>query len=319
MARLLQTTLNNAWGATPLFWYSELDGRSPRNLLDAIMENQDNMAWHGKRNIPFEVNESHHWSLRSAPDAVAVAAAFLAAYNAKRAGVKHYISQLMFDTPLGISPRFDLAKMFAKIEMIEGLHDPHFKSYRQVRTGLFSFPEDPWLAKGALASSIQNAMFVSPHIVHVVSYCEADHAATATEVIQSTKIARKVVAIALKGLPDISKDAGLSNHTEQLTADASSILQAIRNIADASVDDPLCHAPTLTKAVQLGILDAPHLKGASAAPGTIQTAIVDGKCLTVDPDTYNPVSELDRINEILRRDGFLAISRQKSNGISTWT
>ena len=44
------------------------------------------MKWHGDRNIPVEVNGSHHWSLRDAHDAIGVATAFLAAYNAKRWG-----------------------------------------------------------------------------------------------------------------------------------------------------------------------------------------------------------------------------------------
>ncbi|MFX0152567.1 MAG: methionine synthase, partial [Candidatus Hodarchaeota archaeon] len=157
MADLLRRSIHNAWGATPLFWYSELDGRSARKLTEAIKENQENMAWYGVQNVPFESNESHHWSLRSAPDAVAVAAAFLGAYNAKKAGVKHYISQLMFDTPLNISPRYDLAKMMAKTTLIENLHDKNFNTFRQVRTGLLSFPEDPHLAKGQLASSLQMA------------------------------------------------------------------------------------------------------------------------------------------------------------------
>ena len=31
-AELLKDTINNAWGATPLLWYSELDGRSKRSI-----------------------------------------------------------------------------------------------------------------------------------------------------------------------------------------------------------------------------------------------------------------------------------------------
>jgi hypothetical protein len=303
MAELLHRTINNAWGATPLFWYSELDGRSARVLPKAIKENQDNMTWYGSRDIPFESNESHNWSLRSAPDAVAVTSAFLGAYNAKKAGVTYYISQLMFDTPLNISPRYDLAKMLAKTELIESLHDKNFTTIRQVRTGLLSFPEDLHLAKGQLASSIQMAMFLNPHIVHVVSYCEAKHAATAKEVIESIKIVRKVISNSIRGLPSILQDQKLLSYKHQLIAEVELILQAISLIAETGVEDPLTDPFTLSCAVKMGILDAPHLRGSTAARGEIETSIVDGRCLTVDKRTKIPIHEVDRLNQILRNEG----------------
>ncbi len=304
MAELLQRTIHSAWGATPLFWYSELDGRSSRVLSEAIRENQENMVWHGARNIPFESNESHHWSLRSAPDSVAVSAAFLGAYNAKKAGVKHYISQLMFDTPLNISPRYDLAKMLAKTELIESLHDENFTSFRQVRSGLLSFPEDPHLAKGHLASSLQISMFLNPHIVHVVSYCEATHAATAKEVIESAKIARKVVTNSARGLPSILKDKKLQSYKQQLIADVGNILQSICHIADKNVKYPLVNPTTLSNAVKIGILDAPHLRGSPVTRGGIETTIVDGKCITIDKHTQTLIHEKVRLKRILEREGF---------------
>ena len=114
-SEMLCETINNAWCAVPLFWYSELDKRGPRKLKEAIEENQQVMKWHGERNIPVEVNESHHWSLRDAHDAIGVATAYLAAYNAKKMGVKNYIAQYMFNVPAFISPEKDLAKMLAKL------------------------------------------------------------------------------------------------------------------------------------------------------------------------------------------------------------
>jgi hypothetical protein len=305
MAELLHRTINNAWGATPLFWYSELDGRSDRSLLDAITENQANMAWHGSRGIPFESNEAHHWSLRSAPDAVAVVAAFLGAYNAKKAGVRTYISQLMFDTPLGIFPRFDLAKMIAKTELIEALHDDNFHSIRQVRTGLLSFPEDLDLSKGQLASSMQIAMLMKPQIIHVVSYCEANHAAEAKEVIESTKIVRKIINNSLRGLPDVSADSELLIYKSYLIDEVMYILKTIDNLADEDVEDPLTDPKTLTRAVKIGILDAPHLEGSNTARGDIQTAMLDGKSLSINPETRQPISEKERIKEIMERERLL--------------
>ena len=313
MASLLRDTINNAWGATPLFWYSELDGRSDRVLQEAIKENITNMAWHGEHNIPFEANEAHHWSLRSAPDAIAVAAAFLGAYNAKKAGVHNYVSQMMFNTPIGLAPRYDLAKMLAKTELIESLHSETFTTYRQVRTGLMSFPEDPHLAKGQLASSIQMAMFIKPHIVHVVSYCEADHAATSEDVIESAKIARKVISNSIRGLPSINLDRKLEAYKLKLISDSYLILQAIQKISGESVKDPFIDPLTLTTAVKLGIFDAPHLKGSDTARGEIQTAIVNGKCLAIDPNSFSILSELDRLNRILEDNGYPLLEKQLEN------
>jgi len=304
MAELLNRTIHNSWGATPLFWYSELDGRSSRRIPEAIKENQENMAWYGSHKIPFESNESHHWSLRSAPDAVAVAASFLGAYNAKKAGVQYYISQLMFDTPLNISPRFDLAKMIAKTELIEGLHDSNFISFRQVRTGLLSFPEDPHLARGQLASSLQIAMFLKPHIVHVVSFCEGNHIATSQKVIESAKIARRVISNSIRGLPSIIHDQQIQAYKQQLITDANYILQAINLIATPNVTDPLIDPLTLSAAVKFGILDAPHLRGLTVSRGDIETTLIDGKCLSIDKYTLKICSEKDRLTHILEREGY---------------
>ena len=103
-AELSRETINNAWGAVPLCWYSALDGRSKRTPEEAIRENQEAMRWYGRNGIPLEVNEAHHWSLRDAHDAVAVVMAYLAAYNAKAMGVKHYVAQYMFNSPPMITP-----------------------------------------------------------------------------------------------------------------------------------------------------------------------------------------------------------------------
>jgi len=117
---------------------------------EAIRENQQVMKWHGERNIPVEVNESHHWSLRDAHDTIGVVTAYLAAYNAKKMGVKDYVAQYMFNVPPSISPAMDLAKMLAKIELIESLQDENFTVYRQARAGIASLPADLDQAKGSL-------------------------------------------------------------------------------------------------------------------------------------------------------------------------
>ncbi|MHA1742600.1 MAG: methionine synthase, partial [Candidatus Thorarchaeota archaeon] len=213
----------------------------------------------------------------------------------KAAGVKVYVAQYMLNTPLGTSPRNDLAKMLAKIELVESLHDQDFYSLRQVRPGLFSYPPDLDMGKGQLASSIYTGMMLHPHIVHVVGYCEADHAATAEEVIESCKMARRVIHDCLQGLPDPLQDKAVWQRKEELIREARLLVRAIASLADSDVADPLTDPKTYVRAVKLGLLDAPHLRNNSIARGELKTRMIDGACVAVDPDTGEPITEEMRL------------------------
>lgn len=296
-AEMSVKTINIAWGAIPLFWYSELDNRSDRPLIEAIRENQATIKWYAERGIPVEVNDSHQWSLRDAHDAVAVAIAFLAAYNAKALGVRYYVSQYMLNTPPETSPAMDLAKMLAKVEMIESLHSVHFTSFRQIRTGLRSMVVDANVAKGHLAASIAFGMVLKPHIVHVVGYCEADHAAGAREIVESCRIARGAIRLALKGLSDIVCDPMVSKRKEQLIKEANLIIEAIRSL-DKGCEDPLVDPAVLDKAVRTGILDAPHLLGSLVAKGNVVTIPAEGCYVAINPATKDILTEQERLNNL---------------------
>jgi methylmalonyl-CoA mutase cobalamin-binding subunit len=297
-AQLLKDTINNAWGATPLLWYSELDGRSKRPLKEAITENQHIHRWHAEHDIPVEINESHHWSLRSAHDTIAVTMAYLSAYNAKAAGVRHYIAQYMLNTPLGTSPKMDLAKMLAKIEMIESLHDHNFLSLRQIRPGLFSYPPDLDSGKGQLASSIYTGMMLKPHIVHVVGFCEADHAATAEEIIESCKISRRVIHDCLLGTPNPQDDKDVMKRKNGLVRDATLLIAAIRSLGDETARNPLIEPETYVRAVELGVLDAPHLRNNPIAKGQLRTKMIDGACIAIDSDSGKSINEITRLRQL---------------------
>ncbi len=297
-AQLLKKTINNAWCATPLLWYSELDGRSSRSLEKAIAENKENHRWHAKNDIPVEINEPHHWSLRSAHDTIAVAMAYLSAYNAKKAGVRHYISQYMLNTPLGTSPKMDLAKMLAKIELIESLHDHNFVSLRQIRPGLFSYPPDFDLGKGQLASSIYTGMMLKPHIVHVVGFCEANHAATADNIIESCKIARRVIHDCLLGIPNPLEDRKVVMRKNELVKEAQLLIATLQSLSDESSKDRLIDPDTYVRAVKEGILDTPHLRNNPIAKGLLKTKMIDGACLAIDPDSGNPIDEATRLRQL---------------------
>lgn len=305
-AEVLKETINNAWCAVPLFWYSELDKRGPRKVKDAIIENQKVMAWHGERNIPVEVNDPHHWSLRDAHDAIGVAVAYLVAYNAKKMGVKDYIAQFMFNVPAFISPEMDLAKMLAKIELIESLVDDSFSVYRQARAGLASFPTNLYQAKGQLAASAYLAMAIKPHIYHVVGFCEAHHAAEAEDVIESTMIVRGIIKNEFLGSIDLAKDKNVINRKNELINEANLIIDAIKALGKSS-SDPLIDPEVIAKAVEIGILDAPQLRGTSAK-GELKVRMVSGALYAYDEEVGRIIKEAERLNRIFSDNNIISLS-----------
>jgi hypothetical protein len=287
-----------------LFWYTRLDGRSPHPLREAIPETQALMRWHAEHGIPVEMNESHHWSLRDAPDVVAVVAAYLAAYNARAAGVQNYVQQLMFNNSPNTSPAMDLGKMLAKLSLVEELQGEGFRVWRETRGGLTLYAPDPGVARGDLAVTVFLPMQLKPHIVHIVGHTEAHPATTAAELIEACRIADDAISQCLLGLPDMTGDAAVQRRKAELLADAAVLLDAIAGRAPTG-RDPYTDPDTLARAVELGLLDAPHLRGNAAGCGKIVTRMVEGACLATDPDTGKPTPEAERVRRTLARPGEL--------------
>lgn len=296
-AGVLTSTINNAWCAVPLFWFNQMDGRGPWDLEGSIREHQLVMAWYGSKHIPVEVNEPHHWGMRDAPDVVYVVSAFLSAYNARRFGVKDYITQMMFNSPPGTSDAMDLAKMLAVLEIIRPLESEKFRIWRQTRIGLLSHPLDPDAARGHLAASTYLQMTLKPHIYHIVGHTEASHAATADDVIEASKIVRRVITNAL-GAPAMTCDPRVQMRKEELLAEAQVTLGAIRFLGSKNAEDPWTDAATLARAVISGILDAPQLRNNKFGRGLIETRIIDGACLAVN-DQGRPITEIVRLSKFL--------------------
>jgi methylmalonyl-CoA mutase cobalamin-binding subunit len=320
LAEMYVQTIHIAWCAIPLFWFNQMDGRGPWDLEGSIREHQRVMAWYGERAIPVELNEPHHWGMRDAPDVVFVVSAYLSAYNARAFGVHDYIAQMMFNSPPGLSDKMDLAKMLAALELIAPLQNPPspdagegqaksspspvrgggqgegFRIWRQTRTGLLSYPVDPDAARAHLATSVYLQMALRPHVVHVVGHTEAHHAATADDVIESCKLARRSIENALRGQPDMKADPAVQERKEELVQEAQVTLEAIRSLAGPDVADPFTSPATLSQAVTTGVLDAPHLRNNPFGRGQIVTRI-DGRgaCVAVDPATGQKLSEQERI------------------------
>jgi hypothetical protein len=235
--------------------------------------------------------------MRDAADVVFVASAYLSAYNARAFGVKEYIAQLMFNSPPGHSDAMDLAKMLAVIELDAELENDGFRVWRQTRTGLLSYPLDLPAARAHLATSIYLQMALRPHIIHVVGHTEADHAATAFDVIEACGMARRAIENALRGMPDLTADPAVQARKEQLKSETRLTLRAIAGLAGPGVADPLTDSNTLARAVALGILDAPHLRGSAFARGQVSTRILNGACWAVD-SAGQPLSEAARLGEL---------------------
>jgi hypothetical protein len=296
LAEMYIETLHIAWPAIPLFWFNQMDGRGPWDLEGSIHEHQNLMAWYGERGLPVEVNEPHHWGMRDAPDVIYVVSAYLSAYNARAFGVKDFIAQMMFNSPPGLSDAMDIAKMLAILKLTQPLVGPDFRIWRQTRTGLLSYPLDVDAARAHLAASVYLQMALSPHIVHVVGYTEADHAATADDVIESCKLARRSIENALGG-PDMTQDERIQSRVEELTQESAITLEAIRDLASRGVADPLTDAATLGQAVRTGILDAPQLKNNPYGRGEINSRIDNrGACIAIDPVTGGPIGEHIRLS-----------------------
>ncbi len=300
-APMLVDTIDNAWTAIPIYWYNELDGRGTRSIEHSIREAQQLIKWHAERGIPVECNEPHHWSLRDAHDVMPVVTAYIAAYNAKKLGVKTYISQYMFNVPNGISFPMDLARVLAMMELVESLHDENFTTIRQTRAGLPLLNADLNVAKGQLAASTFMQMCIKPHIIHVVGYCEADHAASPEEVIESCKIVRGVIRHTINQSFSMDKDPEVVKRKQQLISEAHVVLDFIRERYPDS-PDPLTDPEILADIVKRGFLDAVHIVKNERFKGTLHTEIRNGACVAVDKDTKEIICEKERLYRLCAED-----------------
>ncbi|WP_211221524.1 cobalamin B12-binding domain-containing protein [Selenomonas ruminantium] len=297
-AKLLLETINNAWAAVPLCWYNEMDGRGTRKLETSLCEAQALIRWHAQKGVPVEINEPHHWGLRDAHDVIPVAMAYISALNAKHMGVKHYIAQYMFNNPQGLSFSMDFAKILAMIELVESLVDKDFHVYRETRAGLALFNADANVAKGQLAASTFMQMAVKPQIVHVVGFCEADHAANADEVIESCKIVRGVIRQTLGEKFSMEQDDRVLERKNELISEAKILLSFIEEMY-SEYDNPLTNPEVLADCIKKGFIDAVHIKKNEKFRGILRTKLEKGMCLACD-ENGNTMTEQERLQKLLR-------------------
>jgi len=191
----------------------------------------------------------------------------------------------------------DLAKMLAVLDLISPLTDSDFRIWCQTRTGLLSYPLDINAARAHLVASIYLQMSLRPHIIHIVGHTEADHAATAEDIIEASNLARRAIENALNGQPDMQADPIIQERKEKIVTESRITIEAIQNLASVKVADPLTDPNTLSRAVSTGIMDAPHLRNNPYAKGKINTRIIEGACIAVD-HSGRPMDETERLGEL---------------------
>jgi len=145
-------------------------------------------------------------------------------------------------------------------------------------------------------------MAVKPDIVHVVGYPEADHAVTAREVVESCAMARRAIENAYRGQIDLTSSPNVLERVDELVFEARILRDAIRSLGDGESDDPLADVAVLAEAVKAGLMDAPQLVNNPYGKGEISTIIDQrGACVVVDSGSSRPISEKDRISNIMKR------------------
>lgn len=198
--------------AVPLYWFNELDGRGPANVRDNIKEHFACVKELAKYGIPVEMNDPNQWSSRWAHDTIIVSSYALISAVMTMCGVQNMVLQMQFNKPKETGDFADLAKMQAGIEMAKKIslgRKNHANILRETRTGIESLSSDMDLAKWQLARSTFLQMCMDPHIIHIVSYCEANYAAQPADIIDSSKLIRRVVRIFRENKEDILKEINI--------------------------------------------------------------------------------------------------------------
>ncbi|NLE76491.1 MAG: methionine synthase, partial [Chloroflexi bacterium] len=86
----------------------------------------------------------------------------------------------------------------------------------------------------------------------------------------------------LQGQPDMTQDPEIQQRKEELKAETMTLVAAIRELSADGAANPLLDVETLARAVELGLLDAPQLRGNPHACGQVRARMVNGANQAVD-------------------------------------
>jgi len=308
--------LTGAHQAVPLFWFNELDGRGPTPLRESIREHLAAVRELAQRGIPVEMNDPNHFSSRWAHDAIVVADYALITAVMLTQGVKDLVLQLQFNKPRETSDHGDLAKMLAGLdlagEMVAGA-DTGARLWRETRTGIDSFDPDPDAARHQLARSTFLQLIVQPHVIHLVSYCEAMHAASVDDVIDSSRLVRRCVRVFRQHASELLRlrqDPLVVQRRAHLAEEARTTLRHIAALDGgtapasetqlSSLVSRLADPDVLVRALETGVMAAPGVfhPGYPAARNIVTAPVAPGFIECLDPETGAIRRETDRLGAL---------------------
>lgn len=228
--------LTGAHQAVPLFWFSQLDGRGPLSVDEAVEEHILLVKHLAALGIPVEMNDPNQWSSRFVHDALFVADYALIASVMYCAGVKDMVFQFQFNKPAVTGDYADIAKMCAAKKLVSHVipSDVQRTIFVQTRSGIEHFSTNMDYAKYQLARSTLLQMLIYPDIIHLVSYCEADHAAYPADIIESSKIVQAAIGYFKYYEYDIRKNAEhpfVKERTKYLWEEAEYVVRKIADLA----------------------------------------------------------------------------------------
>lgn len=273
--------LEGAHQAVPLFWFSELDGRGPMTVSEAIDQHIELVKYLAQRNLPIEMNDPNQWSSRYAHDTVFVTDYALIASVMYRCGVKNMVFQLQFNKPASTGDYGDIAKMSALQQLIRHiLPDKNINIITETRSGIEHFSSELNYAKYQLARSTLLQLILNPGMIHLVSYCEADHAAQPEDIIESSKIVRSAIRHYKKNAYDILKQAKhpfVQERKSHLLNEAMYLLKAIAGLSGEQSISPLykslSDSNVLKEAMRRRYMTAPGITNANYKNDGIITKI----------------------------------------------
>lgn len=269
--------LKGAHQAIPLFWFGKLDGRGDMTLEEAVYNHIAAVKHLVKKNIPVEMNDPNQWSLRYVHDSLLVVSYSMILSVMYSVGAKEIILQCHFNDPATTGDYADLGKFFAVKKMTEALRPVGNKSqiYFETRSGIGHFNSDLRKAKFQLARSILLQMLINPSVLHMVSYCEADHVATADDIIDSSKILRRAVRLFNENVFDIKKQTDfdiVNARAEYLFSEAMTVLETLtKNSPQHLMYQTLSKPDLLISAVKNRYLTAPGITCAKYSNPDITT------------------------------------------------
>lgn len=308
--------LIGAHQAIPLFWFNELDGRGNAKVRDSIREHFEGVKELAKHHIPVEMNDPNQWSSRWAHDTIIVTSYALISAVMTMCGVDNMILQMQFNKPKETGDYADLAKMSAGLEMAKRISS--FRKYppaiyRETRTGIESLSADMNHAKWQLARSTFLQMCMNPHIIHIVSYCEANYAARPADIIDSSKLIRRAVRLFRENKEDILKAIKspiVTERKEYLVKECSYLLKEIAKLNTEYKDCPIesiapfiGDADVIASSIERGLMSAPGIVNERYRGDFITRPMKYGMINVVD-DYVNPrvITEYERLFNFKRHE-----------------